>query len=183
MDGGRARSTRPEGRSLMGRDKKSPSNLKATGNPGKKDIDAREKTEVRAVKGEPRIPEGMSSEGMEEWRRIIPILSELGVLTHADGLIIGLLCEAISDLKDHRQYLSDNVRKDGWAAANYERRGLGHVAHPVLAEIRKLETSIISFGMQLGLSPKARGQIETAPPTDNPRPKKPRPPRAIEGTR
>jgi P27 family predicted phage terminase small subunit len=78
------------GRGSGGRNAKPTALKKLLGNPGKRKID---ENEPQPMPGEPEMPE-LSREAQREWKRIVPILMALGILTIADGPALALYCSA-----------------------------------------------------------------------------------------
>ena len=87
---------------------------KLLGHPGKRKINEREPQPALC---EPTMPK-LSSEAAKEWRRIVPILMGLGILTIADGAALSIYCEAFAlwqrashQLDSSRNLTSDKSRK------------------------------------------------------------------------
>jgi phage terminase small subunit len=66
--------------------------------------------EPRPMVGEPDIPSHLDREARREWRRLVPILLSMRVLTVADGGVLGNLCQAYS------------IRTQAHVSAGLERR-------------------------------------------------------------
>ena len=54
--------------------------------------------EPRPLAGEPDMPAHLDREARKEWKRLVPILLAMRVLTVADGVALGNLCQAYSML-------------------------------------------------------------------------------------
>jgi P27 family predicted phage terminase small subunit len=55
--------------------------------------------EPRAPAGRPKPPKHLDRVARAEWKRIVPILEEMGVLTQADGAELALYCEDFALLR------------------------------------------------------------------------------------
>jgi len=66
------------------------------GNPGHRPLGDRE---PQPKVGEPPMPSGLSRYAKQAWKRMVPILLDMGVLTVADGDALMLYCEAYASWK------------------------------------------------------------------------------------
>ena len=87
---------------------------KLEGNRGKRPFNERE---PQPSPGEPAMPP-LSREAAKEWKRIVPILMALGILTVADGSALAIYCTAFArwqqaerQLSRSRNLASDKARK------------------------------------------------------------------------
>jgi P27 family predicted phage terminase small subunit len=78
-------------------------------NPGKRPLNGRE-PQPDAV--EPRCPDHLDKDARKEWRRLVPILLRMRVLTEADGYSLANLCQAYSTMAKAQQKAQRH-----WAAA------------------------------------------------------------------
>ena len=60
------------------------------GNPGHRPLNAQEPV---APKGEPEMPKGMLPAARREWKRIVPLLIKLGILSSIDGKALAAYCD------------------------------------------------------------------------------------------
>src|SRR6266702_3836517 len=65
------------------------------GNRSHRPLNDREPTPLT---GEPMMPSYLDREARKEWRRLVPILMTMPVLTEADGLALANLCTTYSQL-------------------------------------------------------------------------------------
>ena len=65
------------------------------GNPARRPLPA---NEPRPAPGEPEMPKYLDREARREWKRLVPILLSMRVLSAADGLQLANLCQAYSIL-------------------------------------------------------------------------------------
>src|SRR5262245_36296787 len=61
------------------------------GNPGKRPLNLRE---PKPPAGLPRCPSHLDKSAKKEWRRIVPILADMQLLTLIDGTAIAMYCQA-----------------------------------------------------------------------------------------
>jgi len=104
------------------------------------------------------MPTGLSSLARQEWKRIVPLLMQAGVLTRLDGSILRLYCEAHADYilagramrKEGRFYTSENGMKR---------------PHPAVAQHITAERRMTALLQQLAMTPLARTRIRLEPVT------------------
>jgi P27 family predicted phage terminase small subunit len=65
------------------------------GNMGRLPLNSRE---PKPMAGEPEMPKHLDREARKEWKRLVPILLGMRVLTEADGIALSILCQAYSTL-------------------------------------------------------------------------------------
>jgi P27 family predicted phage terminase small subunit len=83
------------GKGSGGSNRKPTALKKFLGNPGKRKLNEKEPD---PPKGVPEMPRFLNREGRAEWKRIIPILCDMGVLTVADGKALAAYCSAYAQL-------------------------------------------------------------------------------------
>jgi P27 family predicted phage terminase small subunit len=77
---------------------------RAEGNPGKRRLNDFE-PQPRATR--PRCPDHLDAQAKKEWKRLIPILRRMKVLTEADGMTLANLCQAWSTLVKAQEKLTE----------------------------------------------------------------------------
>jgi P27 family predicted phage terminase small subunit len=61
----------------------------------------------------PRCPDHLDAEAKKEWKRLVPILRRMKVLTEADGMTLANLCQACSTLvKAHKKQTEGHPVQD-----------------------------------------------------------------------
>ena len=131
-----------------------PAYLKAlAGNPGKRKLP---ETAVNPAPIAPKIPDYLSKEARREWKRILPELEALGLLSKIDLACLAAYCaaygrwaEAEKHLKKHGPItISPNgyEQKSAWLT----------IADKALDQLRK-------YIVELGLSPASRGRVAANP--------------------
>src|SRR5438094_577193 len=82
-----------------------PTKLKlVTGNPGRRPLNERE---PKPLVGEPDMPSFLCEVAKAEWRRMVPILLRMGLLTIADGSCLAGYCLAYADVEFAKAYLKE----------------------------------------------------------------------------
>jgi len=127
---------------------------KLNGNPGKRPLN---QAEPQPKTGEPTQPQGLSTAARKEWRRVVPILLKMGVLTEVDGPALAAYCEAWASwtaaLKD--------IRKNGLSYV--APTGVKHL-NPVIPERDKAIQVMKTFLVEFGMTPASRSRIHVTPP-------------------
>lgn len=119
------------------------------GNPGKRPLPGRE---PKPPPSRPRCPAWLPPAAKAAWRRIVPELDRLGLLTTLDREKLANLCVAIGQWEEVTQTI---------AATGYMIRGRdgNAVRNPLLLEQRGLARLIHTFGADFGLSPVDRVRL------------------------
>lgn len=120
------------------------------GNPGKRPLP---KGEPRPAAGKlPSAPRWLSPEAKRHWRPVAKALHACGLLTEADVVAVGMLCESFA------QYLA--------ARAVVEEKGMiettdnGYVyAHPAVGMMKAARADVLKFAREFGMTPSARSRI------------------------
>ena len=102
-------------------------------------------------------PEDLGAEAREEWDRLVPILLEMSVLTRADYMALGALCQAYATWRGA-------VRQLNGQELTYETKNGYHQPNPVLGVINRSADQIRKFSEQFGLTPSARTRVEAINP-------------------
>src|SRR5947209_4306168 len=63
----------------------------AEGNPGKRPLNA---NEPKPTPGAPKCPKHLQGEARKEWRRIVPELDKMGLMTSVDLVAMACYCES-----------------------------------------------------------------------------------------
>ena len=119
------------------------------GNPGKR---ALPKNEPRPELGAPDMPEWLPEDAKDEWQRVAPELSRLGLLARIDGTSLAAYCEAFSRWKQAVEIMA----RDGVTFVT----SAGYVAqHPAVGIANKAMAEMLKFGREFGLTPSSRGRM------------------------
>lgn len=123
--------------------------------------------EPRPRVGEPAMPKYLDREGRQEWKRLVPILLAMRVLTKADGLQLANLCQAYSMLMQAHEAMRLATQKGG--SGLLMKTPGGYVQQSPLIGIINGQVEIINrISREFGLSPASRTRVEAlAEPTDD----------------
>jgi P27 family predicted phage terminase small subunit len=104
-------------------------------------------------------PDWLSDRGKEAWGDILPILRDLGVMTVADPVALGMLCDALVEYQEARAV----VREHG---ATYWTRGKSEMlrARPevqIASDAWRRAKLMLS---EFGLTPASRARVSAAQP-------------------
>ncbi len=119
--------------------------------------------EQRYTRGEPRMPDFLSKEAKREWRRMVPLLLQGRVLSEAEGIALGSLCQDIATLSVAQR----EVQKRGLivrvgASRNAEGKVINEGElriHPLLAVIDRISPRVTVGLREFGLTPASRSRI------------------------
>lgn len=120
-----------------------------TGNPGRRPLNDAEPTMPVA---EPPMPKGMTTPARREWKRIVPLLMTLGVLTFADSAALESYCESYAEMQQARKL----IQKEGLVISTAQ----GQKPHPAVTIRDKAEKRMKSFLIEFGLTPASRSRIQ-----------------------
>ena len=119
------------------------------GNPGKKIANP---NEPAPEKGAPKMPTGLTIEARKEWRRVVPVLEKIGMLSVVDRAALVVYCEAWSD------YLAASAALRTYGDWIEGTRGT-QVRHPAAMAKKEAIATIKAFCLEFGMTPSARSRI------------------------
>jgi P27 family predicted phage terminase small subunit len=125
------------------------------GNPGKR---KNNKREPKPSPGVPEMPNLLKGEAAAEWKRIVPVLEKMGVLTIADGKALAAYCSV------YAQWIKAEaaIQKFGIVTVQFIDRAAGVVtlkknpAVQIKSESLKLMKSFLT---EFGLTPASRAKV------------------------
>lgn len=119
------------------------------------------KNEMNPPVAMPGIPDWLDEEARAEWRRVAPMLEELGVLTEADRMALAAYCAAAS-LAIHatRQYRLEGLMPKPQRGSKMTR------VHPLVKVAQEARAQALRIGVEFGLTPAARTRVSAAPPDE-----------------
>jgi len=121
----------------------------ARGNPGKRSL---KKSEPRPKVKAPYCPPHLDSLAKKEWRRLVPILLEMRVLTEADYLSLANLCTATATLIRAQEQLA----KTGILFKTPS----GYIQQSPLVGIVNGQIEVVTrLAREFGLTPSARTRV------------------------
>lgn len=120
------------------------------GNPSQRPLNRREpQPRARA----PKCPDHLDDAAKKEWKRLVPILKRMGVLTEADGIALADLCQAVSTMAQAQIMLNKT-------SLIYGRKGQPIRFTPLLKIIRECSERINILCREFGLTPAARSRLQ-----------------------
>ena len=132
------------------------------GNPGHRKLN---KAEPKPRDGAPNCPTWLSAEAKAEWRRLVPELEEIGLLSLVDRMALTTLCQAWAEFYEATKILEKEGRTFTTIAGYI-------VQHPAVAMQRSAWAGVKSFCSLFGLDPSSRSRMQL--------PEKPKEPTAFE---
>ena len=129
------------------------------GNPAKRALPA---DEPKPLAGEPDMPRYLDSEARREWKRLVPILLAMRVLTEADGLALASLCQAYSILV--RAHKDMRKATKGGGSGLLMKIPSGYIQPSPLIQIINAQVEIIMrITREFGLTPSSRIRLSAQP--------------------
>ncbi len=125
------------------------------GNLSKRPINHRE---PKPRDGIPRCPAWLTAEAKKVWRRIVPELRHMKVLTVADGDALSAYCQTYARWKESEEFIA----KHGVAYPIRDDKGQIRFMQPFpqVAIARSLLQLLKTYQQEFGLTPSARTRIE-----------------------
>ena len=122
------------------------------GNPGKRAVNAREPKPRPAQTSALSPRRFLDRYGREEWHRVVPELSLLGLLTTVDLAAVEIYCDLYAQWRRARVKL-----RTGFTDANGKRKPEAQVVKDTAALMRQ-------YMVEFGLTPSSRARLETDEP-------------------
>ena len=121
----------------------------AEGRPGRRPVN---RSEPQPRTTAPKCPDYLSDRAKEEWKRLLPILKRMRLLTEADGHMLGNLCQAIATLAQAQKLLNEK--------GLFYKSPSGYVMQsPALSVANQCIDQITKLSREFGLSPAARSRM------------------------
>ena len=141
------------------------------GNAGKRSLDLAAGVNPRIEI--PSAPKHLSIEARKEWKRITPLLEDLGLISGLDRAALALYCQAVGRLSELETAFNGLVSGlvqseeiDYCAAvykASYSVTPSGYAQQSVIVQlIGKHREQVNRYLMHFGLSPSARGRVQAS---------------------
>ena len=122
------------------------------GNPSKRPLP---KDEPQPKLATPRCPAHLGAEAKREWRRVVKIMREMGVLTVADGAAIAAYCQTWE-----RWVQAEKAIRIGGILI---RSKFTVVQNPAVTIARDAMGEMRRFLVEFGMTPAARTRVKTEP--------------------
>ena len=124
------------------------------GNPGKRPLNAHE---PKPEGGAPKCPKWLTKEAKAEWRRIVPELERMGMVTRIDLGVLAAYCQAFGEM----EIAARTIEKEG----RTRETSTGFLAvHPAVTAQRQSWQAVRQLSERLGLDPSSRVRLSVAPP-------------------
>lgn len=131
---------------------------KLAGNPGKRQLNAREPQAKLSV---PECPDHLDEIAKKEWVRVSKLLLGMKVLTEADYIALGNLCQAYSTMIQAQTQMNKTgmlfKTKSGYVQQS-----------PLFTIISTQHTIVNKLLAEFGLTPSSRSRLQIAPGDDKP---------------
>ncbi|MGQ3001282.1 MAG: phage terminase small subunit P27 family [Hydrogenophaga sp.] len=149
-----------------------PSHLKLLeGNAGKRPLDLAAGVNPRIEI--PSCPKHLGPEAKKEWKRITPLLEELGLISGLDRTALALYCQAAGRLAELETAFNGKVARlqqtkgidyaEAVYDASYSVTPSGYAQQSVLVQLLgKHREQVNRYLMHFGLSPAARGRVQAS---------------------
>ena len=122
---------------------------RAEGNPGKRRLNDCE-PQPRNVS--PKCPAHLDESARKEWKRLVPVLRRMRVLTEADGMALANLCQTYSTMIKAQVKLSE-------LGLLYKSPSGYVMQSPLLNVVNQCIDTITKLSREFGLTPAARSRI------------------------
>lgn len=123
------------------------------GNPGKRPIKAQT---VRPVPRAPYCPRWLSPAAKDEWRRVVPELDKLGLLTEIDVAALAAYCQAYARWREAEAILE----REGIVVEHTNKAGATNVVtHPAFFIAQKYAQQMRAFAAEFGMTPSSRARL------------------------
>lgn len=131
---------------------------RALGNPGRRPLNDRE---PQLPIAEPTMPSWISREAKAEWKKIVPYLLAMRVLTEADGAALVGYCQAWAEIQICTRALNQDGRFPKEPVVDRDGNVLGCKvrAHPAIRAQRDAFARLKSYLALFGLSPSDRSSV------------------------
>ena len=120
------------------------------GRPGHRPINSRE-PKPRATA--PRCPDHLDDRAKKEWKRLVPVLRRMRVLTEADGMTLANLCQTWSTLVKAQEKLTE-------MGILYKAPSGYVMQSPLLSVVNQCVDTITKLSREFGLTPASRSRIQ-----------------------
>jgi P27 family predicted phage terminase small subunit len=121
----------------------------------------------------PTAPKHLGQEARKEWKRITPLLVELGLVSGLDRAALALYCQAVGRLSELETSFNGLVDRlvdqekldysDAVYKASYTVTPSGYAQQSVIVQLIKSHREQVNrYLMHFGLSPAARGRVQAS---------------------
>lgn len=141
---------------------------KLRGNPGKRKLNA---AEPKPKLVEPPMPANLTGLAVDEWKAIVPLLMDLGVLSQVDGKALAAYCETFAQWRramERVEELGILVEEPiiVGVGENAEVVGTKYKRNPAITIANDNLKLMKSFLVEFGLTPASRGRLKIEKPNE-----------------
>lgn len=129
------------------------------------------KNEPKPLRRKPTMPAHLVDPvAIKTWRKYVPILFRLGLLTESDGEALAAYCQAVASLAAASQAVQEEGRMKLTAPKVFidyksgEKIEGAEVVKPATIQLFKALALVNVLGQQFGLTPASRSRMEVQPP-------------------
>lgn len=109
----------------------------------------------------PTPPAFLTEEAMTEWRRITPLLEDLGLIAHIDRATIASYCQTWGRIERYEALVAANERGELCTSVN------GHVQpSPEMAVLNRAYDRLQKLLTEFGMSPASRARVASSKPKE-----------------
>ena len=140
------------------------------GNAGKRALNLAEG--INPVIEIPSAPKHLGDEAKKEWKRIAPLLKDLGLISGLDRTALALYCQVAGRLAEYETAFNNMVKKheaegmsnaDAVFAASYTTTPSGYQQQSVIIQLLSSHRLQVHRHLaHFGLSPSARGRVQAS---------------------
>lgn len=140
------------------------------GNAGKRPLNLSEGINPRIEV--PSVPKHLGQEARKEWKRITPLLAELGLVSGLDRAALALYCQAVGRLSELETAFNGQVDRlvaegqsyfDAVYLASHSVTPSGYAQQSVIVQLIKSHREQVNrYLMHFGMSPAARGRVQAS---------------------
>jgi P27 family predicted phage terminase small subunit len=121
----------------------------------------REQREVKGPIGKPSCPDWIDEEAKAAWKQVLPLLTQMNVLTRVDGNALARYCQLWSRWKKAELFIQKHG--DTYPLKN-ESGGIKCLMQfPQVAIAHKLSAQLTRLEQEFGMTPSARSRIQMQP--------------------
>ena len=104
----------------------------------------------------PKCPDHLDERARKEWKRLVPVLRRMRVLTEADGMTLANLCQTYSTMIKAQAKLND-------MGILYKAPSGYVMQSPLLGVVNTCIETINNLSREFGLTPAARSRLRVQP--------------------
>lgn len=127
--------------------------------------------EPTLVPGRPQCPQWLRGDARRAWKKLIPMLEAMGVLSRSDGNAIARYCDLLAQWREVRVWCDQNGTSYPIRKLNPETGELYVVGFKLFPQVRlanEYATLLLRLEREFGLTPSARARLAMGDMSDRP---------------